>query len=63
MRLPDDELDALDHFRRTHKDPPSRAQAARELMRRALTDHLWGAYGLDPAVAPAARKENAHVAA
>jgi hypothetical protein len=35
-RLTDAELDALDGFRRAHKDPPTRAQAARELIRRGL---------------------------
>lgn len=36
IRLPDDELDALDAFRREQQNPPSRAQAARELIRRAI---------------------------
>jgi hypothetical protein len=40
VRLPDDELDALDSYRRTQKSPPSRAQAARELMRHALNERM-----------------------
>jgi hypothetical protein len=36
VRLPDEERDALDAFRREQQNPPSRAQAARQLIRRAL---------------------------
>jgi hypothetical protein len=37
VRLPDDELGVLDAYRRGYANPPSRAQAARELIRRALS--------------------------
>ena len=36
VRLPDDERAALDTYRREQENPPSRAMAARELIRRAL---------------------------
>jgi hypothetical protein len=36
VRLRDEERDALDDFRRKKPNPPSRGQAARELIRRAL---------------------------
>jgi hypothetical protein len=36
VRLPDEERDALDNYRREQRNPPSRAQAARELIRRSL---------------------------
>jgi hypothetical protein len=36
IRLPDEERDALDAFRREQKNPPSRAQAAHQLILRAL---------------------------
>ncbi len=36
VRLQDDERDALDRYRREHVNPPSRAAAARELIREAL---------------------------
>jgi hypothetical protein len=36
VRLPDDERDALDSYRRERSNPPSRAQAARALIRDAL---------------------------
>jgi hypothetical protein len=41
IRLPDEERDALDSYRRQKSNPPSRAQAARELIRVALAlkDH------------------------
>jgi hypothetical protein len=38
VRLPDVERDALDKYRREQLNPPSRAQAARELIRYALND-------------------------
>lgn len=38
IRLPDDERDALDAFRRQKPNPPSRAKAARELICRALSE-------------------------
>jgi hypothetical protein len=38
VRLPDDERDALDRYRRERSNPPSRAQAARELIRLALAE-------------------------
>jgi hypothetical protein len=38
IRFQDDERDALDSYRRRQLNPPSRAQAARELIRRALND-------------------------
>ena len=37
VRLEDAEGDALDNYRRQQVNPPSRAQAARELMGRALS--------------------------
>jgi hypothetical protein len=37
LRLPDEERDALDAYRREQQNPPSRAQAAREILRRALS--------------------------
>jgi hypothetical protein len=40
VRLPDDERDALDKYRREQQNPPSRAQAARELIRRALQSRV-----------------------
>jgi hypothetical protein len=36
VRLQDEERDALDNYRRKKPNPPSRGQAARELIRRAL---------------------------
>ena len=39
VRLQDDERDALDNYRRQQSNPPSRGQAARELIRRALSEH------------------------
>ena len=38
LRLPDEELEALDHYRRKFSNPPSRGRAARELVRGALTE-------------------------
>jgi hypothetical protein len=38
VRLPDDERAALDTYRRQQENPPSRAKAARELIRRALSE-------------------------
>jgi hypothetical protein len=38
IRFHDAERDALDSYRRQQPNPPSRAQAARELVRRALND-------------------------
>jgi metal-responsive CopG/Arc/MetJ family transcriptional regulator len=38
VRLPDEERDALDNYRREQKNPPSRARAVRELIRRALSE-------------------------
>jgi hypothetical protein len=38
LRLPSKELDALDQHRRKFANPPSRGRAARELVRRALTE-------------------------
>jgi metal-responsive CopG/Arc/MetJ family transcriptional regulator len=37
VRLHKDLLNALDAFRREQQNPPSRAQAARELIRKALS--------------------------
>jgi hypothetical protein len=37
VRLPDEELDALDKYRREHQNPPSRAQAIRVLARIVLS--------------------------
>jgi metal-responsive CopG/Arc/MetJ family transcriptional regulator len=39
IRLPEDELGALDNYRREQKNPPSRAGAVRELIRRVLSEH------------------------
>jgi hypothetical protein len=36
VRLHDDERDALDKYRRQKSNPPTRAQAVRELIRQAL---------------------------
>jgi hypothetical protein len=36
IRLPDEERNALDNYRREKLNPPSRAEAARELIRSAL---------------------------
>jgi hypothetical protein len=36
VRLPDQERDELDNYRREQPNPPSRARAARELIRLAL---------------------------
>jgi hypothetical protein len=38
VRLQDEERDALDRYRREFSNPPSRGQAARDLIRRALSD-------------------------
>jgi hypothetical protein len=38
VRLQDPERDALDQYRREFCNPPSRGQAARELIRRALNE-------------------------
>jgi hypothetical protein len=38
VRLQDDERDALDQYRREFLNPPSRGQAARDLIRRALNE-------------------------
>jgi len=38
LRLPDEELDALDQYRRKFSNPPSRGRAAREIIRCTLTD-------------------------
>jgi len=38
IRLHDEELHALDEYRRQHANPPSRAAAGRELIRRALSE-------------------------
>jgi hypothetical protein len=38
VRLQDQERDALDQYRREFSNPPSRGQAARDLIRRALTE-------------------------
>jgi hypothetical protein len=37
VRLQDEERDALDRYRREFFNPPTRGQAARELIRRALS--------------------------
>jgi hypothetical protein len=38
VRFPDEELNALDSYRREQRNPPSRAQAIRELTRAGLGD-------------------------
>jgi hypothetical protein len=40
VRLASEELTALDNYRREKANPPSRAQVARELIRRGLNQHL-----------------------
>jgi hypothetical protein len=45
VRLQDIERDALDRYRREFPNPPSRGQAARELIRRALDDRPANATG------------------
>lgn len=40
VRLPDEERSALDTYRREQENPPSRAKAARELIRQALHERL-----------------------
>jgi hypothetical protein len=37
VRLPDSDREALDAYRRQQSNPPSRGQAARDLIRHALT--------------------------
>ncbi len=49
VRLVDGERDALDNYRREQPNPPSRAQAARELIRRALGDLAQDAAATDSA--------------
>lgn len=39
VRLPDEERNALDNYRREQQNPSSRARAARELIRRALSEY------------------------
>jgi hypothetical protein len=39
IRFQDDERNALDNYRRAQPNPPSRARAAREIIRRALNEH------------------------
>jgi hypothetical protein len=43
IRFQDEERDALDSYRRQQLNPPSRAQAARELIRRALSERSGSA--------------------
>jgi hypothetical protein len=43
VRLQDEERDALDRYRREFSNPPSRGQAARELIRCALNGRLASA--------------------
>ena len=40
LRLQENDRDLLDQYRREQSNPPSRAQAARELMLRALVDRM-----------------------
>jgi hypothetical protein len=42
IRFQDEELAALDSYRRDQLNPPSRAKAARELIRRALSERTGG---------------------
>jgi hypothetical protein len=39
IRFQTDELTAIDAYRRTQSNPPSRPQAIRELLRNALSKH------------------------
>jgi hypothetical protein len=48
IRIHDAERDALDNYRRQQLNPPSRAQAARELIHRALTAGNSIAAGIEP---------------
>jgi hypothetical protein len=41
MRLHDDELAALNAFRRAQQSPPSRTRAAEQIFRRGLSDVVW----------------------
>jgi hypothetical protein len=43
VRLQDRERNALDEYRREFPNPPTRGQAARDLIRCALTDRLASA--------------------
>lgn len=43
VRLQDQERDALDQYRREFPNPPTRGQAARDLIRRALTERVASA--------------------
>jgi hypothetical protein len=45
FRLRDEELDALDAYRRDRKSSPSRARAVEQLFRRGLTDVSFGQGG------------------
>ena len=40
VRFPDEERNLLDSYRRQQANPPSRAQATFDLVRRALKDHF-----------------------
>lgn len=42
VRLEKDEVDAIDRYRRTQDNPPSRARAVRELIHLALTKESNG---------------------
>jgi hypothetical protein len=62
VRLSDSECDALDLYRRKHKNPPSRAQAVRGLMRDALGVKLRS-IGIDPdalGVGPSPTRDSVH---
>jgi hypothetical protein len=41
VRLRPDEVDVLDWYRASQKNPPSRQHAAEQFFRRALHDLLW----------------------
>jgi hypothetical protein len=43
--LSDEELEALDSYRRQQANPPTRGKAARELIRRALSEGKGARFG------------------
>lgn len=55
VRLPHEECDALDNYRREQRNPPSRAQAARALINQALNERHAAATNHPATAAAAAR--------
>jgi hypothetical protein len=61
VRFPDEELEALDGYRREQRNPPSRAQAIRELMRIVLmtaSSSVFNGVTTESAVGDAHAKRN-----